>query len=381
VLGAVLLAGFVLARHDPFTLGFYASYGAVGALLAIRRPGNPIGWLLVVAAFGFVGTTIPGGLDVGALRSGSGPWPEFLLVWTSAWSAYAAFASLVALTLLFPSGSLPAGRWRGPAIGLVGACVAAAVLAAAAPEIGFTPDGGATEVRVPNRLSPLAGIDALAGFPYDMLVVVTVGALGIGAGSMLVRYRRATGVGRLQLRWLVAATAFLVLAMSAGLVSILVLGEDIGVLAWIPAIVAYPAVPAAIYVAITRYRLYEIDRVISRTVGWVSVTIVLAGVFALAILALQTAMAPFTNRDTLAVAASTLLAAALFQPLRRRVQAVVDRRFNRARTDAQRSVDGFAIQVRENPDPGTVHRRLVGAAIEAVQPDGAAVWIRGGSGR
>ena len=379
VLLAVLAFGLFLARLDPFTLFFYSCYAAIGAVLAIRRPGNGIGWLLVAIAFGFIGTTTELTLDVTALQDGIAPMDQFLAAWGSAWSGYATFGGFVALTLLFPSGRLPGGRWRRPAIAMLGACVLIPVVAAVAPRVGFNPSGTATVV-VPNRFAVLPDLAIWSLIPLDSLIVPVVILLLIGVISMLTRYRRATGVERLQLRWLVAALAFMVGAVIAGLTALIVFGEGLGGLAWLPAIVAYPMIPAAIYVAITRYRLYEIDRVISRTVGWLIVTAMLAGLFAVAIVGLQAILAPVTDNNTLAVAGSTLVAASLFQPLRRRVQRAVDSRFNRSRVSADATVAAFAGHVRNEVDLPTLRTTLVATANAAVEPIATAVWLRGWGG-
>ena len=134
-------------------------------------------------------------------------------------------------------------------------------------------------------------------------------------------------------------------------------------------------VPVALAVAVLRYRLYEIDRVISRTLGWAIVTALLAGVLVGGIVILQAVLAPFTNENTIAVAASTLVAAALFQPLRRRVQRAVDRRFDRARYDGQGTVDAFAEHLRSDVDLGSLRSSLAATADNAVRPTSAAVWL------
>jgi hypothetical protein len=129
-------------------------------------------------------------------------------------------------------------------------------------------------------------------------------------------------------------------------------------------------------VAILRYRLYEIDRLVSRTIGWAIVTGVLGVVFVCLVVTLQAVLAPFTRESTLAVAASTLVAFGLFQPLRRRVQRTVDRRFDRARYDGQRTTDAFAERLRNEVDLGTIRTSLAATANEAVRPSGSALWLR-----
>jgi hypothetical protein len=157
------------------------------------------------------------------------------------------------------------------------------------------------------------------------------------------------------------------------------LPQPYGQWAWIVASASIGLVPVAIGIAILRYRLYEIDRIVSRTIGWALVTGLLVAVFAGTIVGLQALLAPLTNNNTLAVAGSTLVAAALFQPLRRRVQRAVDRRFNRARVDAQRAIDAFGAHLRDDVDLAALHGRLVAAADATVQPNGAGLWLRSAS--
>jgi hypothetical protein len=372
----VLAIGCGLARYDAFTMLFYSSYAAVGALLAFRRPRNTLGWLLVAIAFGFVGTTTSPAVDVAALRAGTATWADFLVGWASGWAAYATFGGFIALMVLFPSGTLGTGRWRRAAILALGLSVAITIIAAIAPVVSYNPDGGAATIAIPNRFAVLPDLAIWNVIPVDSLIVPTVVLLACGVVSLVIRYRRAVGVVLLQLRWFVAALAFMLVAITFGLSTLLVFGEDLGALTWVPAIVAYPLVPAAIYVAISRYRLYEIDRIVSRTIGWALVTGLLLAVFAGTIVGLQTVLAPFTNNNTLAVAGSTLVAAALFQPLRARVQRAVDRRFNRARVDAQRAIDAFGVHLRDDVDLTALRGRLVHVATEALQPAGAELWIR-----
>jgi uncharacterized membrane protein YbhN (UPF0104 family) len=137
-----------------------------------------------------------------------------------------------------------------------------------------------------------------------------------------------------------------------------------------------PLAALAVAVAVLRYRLYDIDRILSRTIGWALVSLILASVFVGVIIGLQALLAPVTENNTLAVAASTLLAAALFQPLRVRVQRTVDRRFNRSRVDAQRTIDTFGIQLRDEVDLAALQRQLLETVEGAVNPDRTALWIR-----
>ena len=210
----------------------------------------------------------------------------------------------------------------------------------------------------------------------DLMPAALLGLIGLGLAGQVVRYRRGTEIERLQVRWLAAAVS-VVLVGFIGLFLEQMIRPTSGPLA--SAVIAYAgilAMPIAIGIAVLRYRLYELDRLISRTIGWALVTGILVAVFALLVVALQAALTPVTDESTLAVAASTLVAFALFQPLRRRVQRAVDRRFDRARYDGQRTTAVFADRVRNEVDLWTLRDALVGTAAGAVRPSGAGLWLR-----
>ena len=375
---ALVITGSILAFSDPFTLLFFETYAAVGAFLALRRPRNAIGWLLIAIAFGFSATTTIPDLDTDALIRGEATTRDALVTWLNGWCGWASYVGLLALTIIFPSGQLPEARGRRGAIILLAAGVAVVVLTAVAPTMGVSPDGDTT-VYFPNPVAVLPDLPLWSALPIqDGSVLVVVALLVIGVVRMVLRYRHAIGIERLQLRWLVAAIAFVVIGIVAGLASIAAFGEAIGGAGWIPVIIAYPTIPIAVGIAIMRYRLFEIDRIISRTIGWAVVTGVLVTVFAGAVVGLQAILAGFTQGQTLAVAVSTLVAFALFQPLRRRVQSAVDRRFDRARYDAQRTVDAFAEHLRNEVDLVRLRTALVATTADAVRPVNATVWLRAG---
>jgi hypothetical protein len=194
--------------------------------------------------------------------------------------------------------------------------------------------------------------------------------------SMVVRLRRAQGVERAQLRWLVWSMAFIVVGFIIGLVGDSVFANGLNGVVWLPAIIAFSLPPLAIGVAVLRYRLYEIDRLVSRTLAYGVVTVALLAIFGGTILALQALLSPLTGGNTLAVAGSTLLVAALFQPLRRRVQEVVERRFNRARYDAQVAVDAFSARLRDEVDLEILRGSLLALVDATLEPNTAALWLR-----
>lgn len=199
-----------------------------------------------------------------------------------------------------------------------------------------------------------------------------------GVASVVVRFRRGGEVERAQLKWLVAATALAVTAWP-----VIGLGTALGwpvltTLAWSAGLLSFIAIPVAIGIGVLRYRLYEIDRIISRSIAWAMLTGVLVAVFAVGVLAFQAALARFTQGETLAVAASTLIAVSLFQPVRRRVQRVVDRRFDRARYDAERTVEAFAERIRNQVAVDAVLADLQATVTDSIKPSSSGLWLRPG---
>jgi hypothetical protein len=237
-----------------------------------------------------------------------------------------------------------------------------------------------TLVRNPAALLPDLSIwrvinTITAIFPIIALVVA-------GSVSLVVRVRRAAGTEREQLRWIAASFSVLMAAVVSGVViSFLVPGAGDSGLAWLPAMIAFPTVPIAIGIAVLRYRLYNIDRIISRTISYGVVSAMLVAVYASLILVLQGPLGAITGGDTIPVALSTLAAAALFQPIRRRTQAAVDHRFNRARYDAERTIDALAARLRDEMDLPVVRSAVVDAVARSVEPTGASLWLRPGRAR
>ena len=220
------------------------------------------------------------------------------------------------LAVVFPSGRLPVGRWRRPTLLLLGGMAAATLVAAVWPVSQASLGGGTELVHMPNPLGLVPpdrngpGADQLA----SVSVPAMYAALAMATTSLLVRYRRSRGPEHLQVRWLVAGLASVLMAVPLGYLSFAVFGLAGGGLVWLPATVSFALPPIAIGVAVTRYRLYELDRLISRSLGWVVLSTMLLGVYAGGIIVLQGLLGGVLQGETLAVAASTLLAAALFQP-------------------------------------------------------------------
>jgi hypothetical protein len=377
VLGALALALAVLyvplawpARD--FADGWQVLLGCLafavpGVVVAGRQPGNPIGWILI-------GLGVYAGFDTDAGRyavvdyhfhHGGLPFgPAAVLVASGLWTGE--FLVLPLVILLFPDGRLPR-RWRM----VLWAYLADAALLAALI-LGVNMRAMAAQPVAVNGAGQLIKQPNFPGVLMAVVVAVAV-ALPVFWASFVARqvlsWRRATGERRQQLKWLMSGAAVTV----AGLAGIFGFGfSPILVTLQIVSFFASFALPVAISVAILKYRLYEIDRIISRTLAYAIVTGVLVGVYA-GIVLLATQVVSITT--PIAVAASTLAAAALFNPLRRRVQRAVDRRFNRARYDADRTITVFAASLQDAVDPDAVRDDLVGAVQQALEPAHVSVWM------
>ena len=373
IVGAALSGDDPLADPAPLLVlgGEIAGCSLVGALLATRVPGNAIGpWLLVAgsltslevaaAVYSTVGTQVV-----------STPWPatSWAALLESVLFLYPILIVLVIVPLIFPTGNLLSPRWRVfPAFG-VATLITSTIGTMLSPE-----PVGAIDAPSPLATDAFGGVlDALntAGAVAGMLAIL--GAFV----SLVVRWRRAGQVERAQLKWLVAVASVAAIALSA---SVIISGGPFGDALFALFLAACIALPIAIGIAVLRYRLYEIDRIVSRSIGWAVVTGAVLAVFAVAVVALQTALAGLTQSQTLAVAASTLLAAGLFQPLRGRIQHAVDRRFDRARVDAQRTAAAFAERIRGEVAIEAVTADLEGTVDGSLRPARQGLWLRGAAG-
>jgi hypothetical protein len=375
---SVLIAGgLLLALPDPFTLIFYVSYVGVGVLLLARQPGNTVAWLLVLIGSTFLTTTTPG-LDVEGLRDGSADGLTWFRAWVSSWGGTVSYLGFFALAVVFPSGHLPsgiAGRLAALVLLLSGSLVA---FMAVAPTMAINPDG-TNDILLPNPFAVLPEADWWTQLPpgsTGLTIIPVIIALAVAAGSLLVRYRRSSGILRLQLRWLVASMASIVGCVAFGLVVSTLVGGEAGGFAWLPVVLAFPTVPVAVGVAVSRYRLFEIDRIISRTIAYAGLTIALFALFVVLNLATQALLAPFVGGDGIATAVSTLVVAAAFNPLRLRAQRVVDRRFNRVRYDQERTLDAFVGGLREDLDMERLLGHIRNTVQDAMEPRSIAVWRR-----
>ncbi|HZJ05028.1 MAG TPA: hypothetical protein VFD59_06110 [Nocardioidaceae bacterium] len=346
----------------PVLLAFLA-YATVGMLILVRRPENRVGWL--VGAVGFF--PMLGGLaEMYVQRAPDWPLSDAAR-WFGAWYFFAAVWTLPLLFLIFPDGRPASRLWRWPML-IAGAGLAAMLVRFMAGP-GDCVDGDCGAEDNPYQLAALR--------PF-LSALETVGNLGLlfgvlaGAASLGWRFHRARGVERQQVKWFAGAVGLglLLFALQTGVSLVWTLSDWLGN-GLFAVMVALPA--AAVAVAILRYRLYDIDRLISRTFSYAVLTTLLLGVY----LTLVTTSARLLPDDSsVAVAVSTLAVAALFQPLRRRVQTVVDRRFNRARYDAERTVAAFTAQLRQEVDLDTVRADLLTVVQDTLQPASVGLWLR-----
>jgi hypothetical protein len=367
LLVGALVAGLVVAgTSDPFTTLFFLSYVLVGGLLAIRRPKNLVSWLLIGIAFTFIGTTSRPDLDIPRLKAGTASLSDELWVWVSSWSGSATFFLYTALAATFPSGRLPAGRWRRPLVVGLAAALFVVILSMITPRLSASTNG-VNEVFVPNPIGLIPDFPAL---PQVMLAgfMVVIGAFAVAIASMLARYRGAPETTRLQLRWLLAAISFVLLGISTGLILGTLFGNQLGGNVWIPAIIAYPTVPIAVGVAVLRYRLYEIDRIVNRALVYGAVTAILAGVFAgVTVLTQRIFVALTGQRSDAAIVLTTLAVATLYAPVRKRVESIVDRYFKYD----QRLFGAYRDELRRTLDVLALDRAAHRLAREAIAETGA----------
>jgi hypothetical protein len=365
---AVLAHGFN-AGLVSFLLVFVPFVG-VGVVLAFRVPRNPIGWIFLLLALGVVVSVDAGAYALRAYRIDHHglPLSRLAVVLATGWIS---FVLLPLPILMFPDGRIAgrAWRWTLRLYLVVGAMFAVAIGAhdiRAFTERTFKIDSSG---ELSGRSSHAESV--VAAFGLAVMAVLTLSWVA----RLLVRYRRSSGEERQQYKWLFAGAATCLIGF---LVSILLNGahsEPWHAIAQVGPF-AIVALPLGTGVAILRYRLYDLDRLISRTISYAVLTGLLAGIF-VGLVVLATDVLPFSS--PVAVAASTLAAAALSNPLRLRVQRVVDRRFNRSRYDAEAIVSAFGSRLRDAVDLETVRRELEHAAARTVEPTRVSLWLRAGS--
>jgi uncharacterized membrane protein len=342
----------------PFVL-----FATVGAIVASRRPDNRIGWLYlavgILAAFTGIAEVIP----VHTTAHGSG---RVLLDTVYALSNAAWIPTLGLLAtfsiLWFPTGRPPTPRWRWLEPTIVAAMIALTLGAGLVPGPLNGPGTPENPFGIPGGTAVLGVVQSVAGLVFLSTIVLSI-------ASFVVRFRRSRGVERQQLRWFLAGTAVLGLGIFYGVV----FNPKTN---W-PFALTTSAVPLAAGIAITRYRLYDLDRLLSRAVAYLAMSALLVGVYA----GIVVGVGALTGRtdSPLLIAGATLAVAALVRPVLRRVKGAVDRRFYRRRYDAQRALEAFAAGLRDEVALEQVRGHLLGTVVETMQPATASVWLRGTS--
>ena len=372
----VLAVAIAVAADQPLSNGLVAAvatavWAGVGAALALLRPRNAVGWLLLATGVA-LGLSLAGGAYVDWSHARD---DELTATPLAAWASSLGWLVVIAfliprVMLVFPDGKPPTRRWRVVAFAQY---LVLAGLTVAALRPGPLPDGDYKRYDNPVGIGALAFLDRIdsraGGVGIPVLLFATLGA----AAALIIRFRRSRGTERQQLKLVAWAVGLIVLLWVGG--SLLPAGvvqnavEIVGV-------TGLAFAPLTILAAVLRYRLYDIDTVISKTIVYATVTIVLGAAYVGLVLVGQAVFSTFAGGSNLAIAASTLVVAALFLPLRSRVQHFVDRRFYRRRYDAQRTLESFGARLREQIDLGTLEHDLRGVVTETMQPAHASVWLR-----
>ena len=372
LLAVALVPLAIAAGHNLLTpvenIAITMPFAAVGVLVARRQPDNVIGWLMIVPALAYLLGTDAGLYAVISYRLRHVlPFGPVALLLYQAWLPIVILFPLV--ILLFPDGRLPSPRWRWVLWPYIGLCCG--VLAMITTEASSVILAGHILVDSNGQLTVF---DHASGWLSDVqapILAVFVAFWLAFVARQALSWRRASGERRQQLKWLLSGA---IVCLSCLAISV-VLGGSSGIWPALGTVFATGilALPAGIGVAILKYRLYDIDRIISRTLSYAIVTGLLVGVYAgLVLLATQV----LTIRTPVMVAGATLAVAALFNPLRKRVQRAADRRFNRARYDADKAISVFAARLQDAVDPDAVHADLLAAVHQTLEPAHASIWIR-----
>jgi hypothetical protein len=380
---SIALTGFalllvVLGRSSPNAYVFEWLPGnaividaIVGAIIASRRPENPVGWLVCLSSVVVSTSTFASQYAIEALLVWPGSLPAGeVAAWVAAWLLPLMIGFQIAYLSLFPTGRLPSRRWRTLAWLTLAFVLLGAFLAAFASDAYM------------GALGPIRNPLAIEGFDgaYKAVLYVGAPALHVAVALLLfVRLRRSVGVERQQLKWFAYAVAALTLGVVLNIVSQVV---DI---AWFTRVatafftLAGTGIPISIGIAILRYRLYDIDVIINRTLVYGSLSVTLIALYFGAVVFLQRLFVGLTGQQQLpqlTIVASTLVIAALFNPLRRHIQSFIDRRFYRKKYDARKTLEAFSAKLRDETDLDALSDDLVGVVRETMQPAHASLWLR-----
>jgi hypothetical protein len=356
----------------------FGAFAVVGALLVVKRPTNLIGWIMAAIAL-MVSIFNAGGAYATYVMLTRGQ-PDALAV-VGAWTANCYWFVMLALALfylpmLFPDGHLPSRRWLPVAV-LAGIAASGFVLPRAFMDTLPLNEAPGYRIDNPIGIEGLGSVENLPLFGVLLNVLLVVAFVG-AAASVVVRFRSSRGVERLQMKWFVYVTVVLV----GGSILTSVIGVATG-LRWLElfsfvlSMVALVGLPIAVGIAIFRYRLYEIDVVINRTLVYGPLTALLVLFYLAGVVSLQYVFRALTGQESqIAIVASTLLIAALFTPLRRRIQSFIDRRFYRRKYDARKTLEAFSAKLREETNLEALNSELVRVVRETMQPAHVSVWLR-----
>ena len=346
------------------------SFTIVGALIVWKRSSNVVGWLFatvgllwatgdLASAYAHYGAvTDPGSLPFVTLAAWYGEW--FWLAWL--------ISMFSLLPMLFPTGRPLSRRWRVAVVAVC--CFGTVVVIGAMLEDQLEIVGSGRFVA--NPIGIPGNHDIESGPLTVLLFPGLLAAMFAGLTSIVMRFRRSKGEERQQLKWFAFAVAALVIQFIVQIITDAIFGQR---LQFVDALfMAF--VPAAAAIAILRYRLYDVDVVINRSLVYVSLSAVLAGIYVGLVFVFQALLAPFTAQSDLAIAASTLAVAALFRPARSRVQGFIDRRFYRRKVDAQQTLEGFSEELRDEVDLGALSSRLTAVVADTMQPAHVSLWLR-----
>jgi hypothetical protein len=346
------------------------SFAPVGALIAARRPANPVGWLLCLCGLVIGIDHFSAQYAIYALLAQPGSLPAGEAVaWIANWILHSIVALLVFVFLLFPTGRLPGRRWRW----LAWLTVAILLVDATSHALISGPIHGLGPIRNPLGVEGFSNV-------HDIALLIAVPLYLAVAASPFVRLVRATGVERQQIKWF----AYAVAATTGGTI-LYIIPNFIHTPLWFERVgfalnvAVAPAIPVAIGIAILRYRLYEIDIIINRTLVYGVLTAMLAAVYFGSVAATQAIFRALTGQEQqpqLAIVVSTLVIAALFNPLRRRIQGFIDRRFYRGKYDAAKTLEAFSAKLRDETDLDALNAELVGVVRETMQPAHVSLWLR-----
>jgi hypothetical protein len=347
-------------------------FGATGAIVASRLPRNPIGWIFCVLALLFEFSVCSDAYVAYGSQAGGFLPGRAWVGWTSQWSTNALTPALIILCfLLFPTGSLPSARWRALVWVVVGVAAVHAVSVALAP--GTLVD---FPIENPIGIEAAGGLRALAD-PSILVLVIPLMLLSVV--SLFVRLRHSSGAERQQLKWFAYAAALLVSGLVVSSVLAAIEAEVSELVFFVIFIAPLLGIPVAMGIAILKYRLYDIDLLINRTLVYGALTAMLALVYFGGVTATQAIFRALTGQEQqpqLAIVVSTLVIAALFNPLRRRIQSFIDRRFYRRKYDAAKTLESFSTKLRQKTDLNALNDDLVGVVAQTMQPAHVSLWLR-----